>query len=369
METVARLLEKGVVIPNPLTVDIGPEVDPERISGAGVVIHPGCRIRGAATVVSAGVKLGAEGPVTLDDCLLGPDVDLKGGSFSRSVLLAGANMGPGAQVREGCLLEEEANGAHCVGLKQTILLPFVTLGSLVNFCDCLMAGGTSRRDHSEVGSSYVHFNFTPDGDKTTASLFGDVPRGVMLDQPRIFLGGQGGAVGPVRDDRHTGKASRAQEMIPVRVRQHDQHYLTSEFGGALFELSIDIHWRIDDEHLLRVVIEDQVGIGVDWSTRKRFDVQCHRVSPSSAATSASVSIGSGSDTGGGSSGAGKEASGSMPAIQSGSPSGNGVRSTPRRASRSSIQTACQGRGLVGRWGAWESDPAETNIPRSSANRR
>ncbi len=198
METVARLLEKGVAIPNPLTVDIGPEVDPERISGAGVVIHPGCRIRGAATVVSAGVKLGAEGPVTLDDCLLGPDVDLKGGSFSRSVLLAGANMGPGAQVREGCLLEEEANGAHCVGLKQTILFPFVTLGSLVNFCDCLMAGGTSRRDHSEVGSAYVHFNFTPDGDKTTPSLFGDVPRGVMLDQPRIFLGGQGGAVGPVR---------------------------------------------------------------------------------------------------------------------------------------------------------------------------
>jgi len=198
METVARLLDKGVAIPNPLTVDIGPEVDPERVSGAGVVIHPGCRIRGAATVVSAGVRLGAEGPVTLDDCLLGPDVDLRGGSFSRSVLLAGANIGPGAQVREGCLLEEEANGAHCVGLKQTILFPFVTLGSLVNFCDCLMAGGTSRRDHSEVGSSYVHFNFTPDGDKTTPSLFGDVPRGVMLDQPRIFLGGQGGAVGPVR---------------------------------------------------------------------------------------------------------------------------------------------------------------------------
>jgi UDP-N-acetylglucosamine/UDP-N-acetylgalactosamine diphosphorylase len=101
-------------------------------------------------------------------------------------------------VREGCLLEEEANGAHCVGLKQTILFPFVTLGSLINFCDCLMAGGTSRKDHSEVGSSYIHFNYTPDGDKTTASLFGDVPRGVMLNQPPIFLGGQGGAVGPLR---------------------------------------------------------------------------------------------------------------------------------------------------------------------------
>jgi UDP-N-acetylglucosamine/UDP-N-acetylgalactosamine diphosphorylase len=61
-----------------------------------------------------------------------------------------------------------------------------------------MAGGKSRKDHSEVGSSYIHFNYTPDGDKTTASLFGDVPRGVMLDRPPIFLGGQGGAVGPVR---------------------------------------------------------------------------------------------------------------------------------------------------------------------------
>jgi bifunctional UDP-N-acetylglucosamine pyrophosphorylase/glucosamine-1-phosphate N-acetyltransferase len=136
--------------------------------------------------------------VTLADCRLGPGVELKGGYFKKSVFLDKANMGLGAQVREGCLLEEEANGAHCVGLKQTILFPFVTMGSLINFCDCLMAGGTSRKDHSEVGSSYIHFNYTPDGDKTTASLFGDVPRGVMLDQPPIFLGGQGGAVGPVR---------------------------------------------------------------------------------------------------------------------------------------------------------------------------
>jgi UDP-N-acetylglucosamine/UDP-N-acetylgalactosamine diphosphorylase len=61
-----------------------------------------------------------------------------------------------------------------------------------------MAGGTSRKDHSEVGSSYIHFNFTPSGDKTTPSLIGDVPRGVMLNQPPIFLGGQGGMVGPLR---------------------------------------------------------------------------------------------------------------------------------------------------------------------------
>lgn len=197
-EKIARLIDKGVDIPNPFTVDIGEEVDPARISGQRVKIYPGCRIYGKKTALSAGTQLGAEGPVTIDDCQTGFDVELKGGYFSKSVFLDKANLGLGAHVREGCILEEEAGGAHCVGLKQTILFPFVTLGSLINFCDCFMAGGTSRKDHSEVGSSYIHFNFTPDGDKTTPSLIGDVPRGVMLREPPIFLGGQGGMVGPLR---------------------------------------------------------------------------------------------------------------------------------------------------------------------------
>ncbi|OPX93420.1 MAG: Bifunctional protein GlmU [Syntrophorhabdus sp. PtaB.Bin006] len=197
-DKIIQLINKGVDIPNPLTIDVGDEVNVDRISGKGVKIFPGCRIYGEHTVISAGCKIGYEGPVTIDNCQLGPKVELKGGYFNKSVFLEKANMGLGAHVREGCILEEEANGAHCVGIKQTILFPFVTLGSLINFCDCLMAGGRSRKDHSEVGSSYIHFNFTPDGDKTTASLIGDVPRGVMLNQPPIFLGGQGGIVGPMR---------------------------------------------------------------------------------------------------------------------------------------------------------------------------
>ena len=197
-DKIVHLIEKGVDIPNPLTLDIGDDVQVDRISGHGVKIFPGCRIYGEDTVISAGVQIGHEGPVTVENCQLGPKVELKAGYFKRAVFLEKANMASGAHVREGCILEEEANGAHCVGLKQTILFPFVTLGSLINFCDCLMAGGTSRKDHSEVGSSYIHFNFTPDSDKTTPSLIGDVPRGVMLNRPPIFLGGQGGIVGPVR---------------------------------------------------------------------------------------------------------------------------------------------------------------------------
>ncbi len=95
-------------------------------------------------------------------------------------------------------VEEEASVAHTAGLKQTLFLSYVTAGSLINVCDMLMAGGTSRRNHSEIGSSFVHFNFTPHGDKATASLVGDVPRGVLLNQPPIFFGGQGGLVGPAR---------------------------------------------------------------------------------------------------------------------------------------------------------------------------
>lgn len=194
---VTQLIARGVIIPSPHLVEVCDDVVVSHIA-AGVTIHGGCRIIGASTWIGAGSIIGAEAPVVLDNCQLGREVELKGGYFDRAVFLDGANMGSGAHVRAGTLLEEEANGAHTVGLKQTILLPFVTLGSLINFCDVLMAGGTSRKDHSEVGSSYIHFNFTAHQDKATASLIGDVPRGVFLRQRPIFLGGQGGLVGPAR---------------------------------------------------------------------------------------------------------------------------------------------------------------------------
>jgi len=195
---VMQLMEKGVRIHNPLSVEIGDEVQNSRISGDGVVLFSGTKIYGEKTIVSSGAKLGYESPVTIVDCQIGPQVELKGGFFASSVFMEKVSIGSGAQVRGGCLLEEGARGGHTVGLKQTILFPFVTLGSLINFCDCFMAGGTSQENHSEVGSSYIHFNYTPHQDKATPSLIGDVSRGVMLNQPPIFLGGQGGLVGPVR---------------------------------------------------------------------------------------------------------------------------------------------------------------------------
>ena len=141
-------------------------------------------------------------------------------------------MGSGAHVREGCILEEQANCAHCVGLKQTILFPFVSLGSLINFCDCFMAGGTSRKEHSEVGSSYIHFNFTPGGDKTTPSLIGDVPRGVMLNQPAIFLGGQGGMVGPLR--LNYGNVVAAGTILRKDFLERGKLIITKTYRAGIF---------------------------------------------------------------------------------------------------------------------------------------
>jgi len=201
-DKVEALLKKGVRMTNPFSVEIGKEVNLDKIANS-VTIYGAARVYGKETLISQDVKLGYEAPVTLINCQLGAAVELRGGYFDKSVFLEKVTLGSNAQVRAGCLLEEQSGGNHTVGLKQTILFPFVTLGSLINFCDCLMAGGTSRQNHSEVGSSYIHFNYTPHQDKATPSLIGDVPRGVMLQEPPIFLGGQGGIVGPLKIDYGT----------------------------------------------------------------------------------------------------------------------------------------------------------------------
>ncbi len=195
---VRALLEAGARIPRPEAVVVGPEVRFEQIVARGLILHPGTKISGERTVILEGAELGYEEPVTLENAVLGRRVKVQGGFVKDSVLLDGCEVRQGFHGREGCLLEEDSYFAHNVGLKMTIVFPFVVLGSLINFCDCLLAGGTSRKDHSEVGSGFIHFNFSPRGDKATPSIFGDVPRGVMLDQSPIFLGGLAGVVGPTR---------------------------------------------------------------------------------------------------------------------------------------------------------------------------
>lgn len=231
-QTLNTLIKKGVRIPNPGSVLISDDIDPDRISGENVTIHTGCKLFGPQTLIGPDTDIGYETPVTLEDTIVGQNCRLKGGFFKRAVFAGHNEFGSGAHVREGTILEEQASAAHTVGLKQTILFPFVTLGSLINFCDCFMAGGTSRKDHSEVGSSFIHFNYTPNQDKATASMMGDVPNGVMLKSRPIFLGGQGGIVGPVKIAY--GCITAAGSIIRKSETKEDRLLL----GGALKEMSI-----------------------------------------------------------------------------------------------------------------------------------
>ena len=242
MTKIQKLMEAGVRIYNPESVFIADDVDLSRISGDNVVIHAGCKIFGSSTLILQGAVLGYEAPVTIEDCQIGPDVKLNGGFFRGAVFLEKVSVGYGAHFREGTILEEQASAAHTVGLKQTILFPFVTLGSLINFCDCFMSGGTSRKNHSEVGSSFIHFNYTPNQDKATPSLIGDVPRGVMLNQHPIFLGGHGGIVGPCTLAFGTvtaaGTICRKDELRPDRLiasgikRDINIPYITSSISNV-----------------------------------------------------------------------------------------------------------------------------------------
>src|SRR5215471_2430196 len=199
LEAKLRHLEgRGVIIVDPRQTYLDDAVDVNRVC-QGAVLHPGTRLVGPRTFVGPGARVGTEGPAVLENTVIGANTEVPSGYLSDAVMLRDTRVGCNAHIRAGTLLEEEASTAHAVGLKHTILMSFVTMGSLINFCDALIAGGSSRKKHTEVGSGFIHFNYTPrgeQGDKATASLIGDVPHGVFLREPRIFLGGLSGLVGP-----------------------------------------------------------------------------------------------------------------------------------------------------------------------------
>jgi hypothetical protein len=199
LEAKLDMLEaQGVTVIDRRQTYLDQSADVSRIC-RGAVLYPGTRLVGARTFVGPGAKVGIEGPAVLENAIIGENAEVASGYLKEAVMLRDARVGSNAHIRAGTLLEEEASTAHAVGLKHTVLLSFVTMGSLINFCDGLISGGKSRREHTEVGSGFIHFNFTPrgqSGDKATASLIGDVPHGVFLRQRRIFLGGLSGIVGP-----------------------------------------------------------------------------------------------------------------------------------------------------------------------------
>jgi hypothetical protein len=194
------LISKGIIVHDRRQVFIGADVILENIL-PGTQLFPGTRVTGSNTVLGRNSIIGSEGPATLDNVVLDDGAEVASGFVTNSALLRGSRIGCNGHIRACTILEEEASTAHTVGLKQTILMSYTTLGSLINFCDGIVCGGRSRSDHTEIGSGFINFNFTPwgeRGDKATPTLVGDVYRGVFLNNDRVFLGGLSGIVGPAQ---------------------------------------------------------------------------------------------------------------------------------------------------------------------------
>ena len=225
-EEIRKIQERGVQIPDLRSVFIAREVKPENIL-PGCIIHPFSRISGAKTQIHSSAHIGLSGPatienswigenaivgnlgpVTLKDTVVGPQTILGSGVAENAVFLGKETMindfttGFGFRVRKGSLYEEDSSSAQHTDTKMTVLFPWTTLGSNINFCDALISGGTGPElgYFSEVGSGSIHFNFTIRGDKATASLFGDVCQGLFLDQDRLFIGGNNTLLGPIKAD-------------------------------------------------------------------------------------------------------------------------------------------------------------------------
>ncbi len=157
-----RLMAKGVKILAPESVVVGEEVNLENLEG-GAVIGPGTRIEGAETMIGTGTEI--QGAAVIRNCMIGRKCSLAAGEYADSVLLDGCSTVGWARVRGHSAWEEGSNSSHNCDTKTTVLGYKVTLGSLINFCNVLMLGGSNPNMEvgAEVGSGTINFNFLPIG--------------------------------------------------------------------------------------------------------------------------------------------------------------------------------------------------------------
>ena len=190
---IESLQKRNVDVWGPERVYVSEDVRLESIEAGAVIRH--ATLSGPELRIAKGAKVGVSGHAEVENCQIGTDVELGAGLYQGATFLQGAKVRGFAEIRPGTLLEEEAEVAHSVALKNTTFTSCCVAGSLINFCDLFLSGGTSRRDHTEVGSGAIHFNFDPRGDKW-GSLIGGI-QGVLLRSEPVFVGGNCGIVGPV----------------------------------------------------------------------------------------------------------------------------------------------------------------------------
>jgi len=204
-ERVRALQDRGVKILSPESVTVDHDVNFDNIE-AGVQIGPATVIVGADTMIGAGTRIA--GAATIRNCMIGRNCTLHAGEYMDSVLLDGCSTVGWARVRGHCAWEEGSSTSHNVDTKTTVLGYKTTLGSLINFCNVLMLGGTSPRLEvgAEVGSGVINFNFLPYGPTVGALIKPSTVVG-SIDSPFLscadapvrydFIGGHSSIIAPV----------------------------------------------------------------------------------------------------------------------------------------------------------------------------
>jgi len=202
---VERLSAKGVNILAPESVIVGEEVNPDNVE-AEVVVGLGTKILGTETMIGAGTEI--HGAAIIKNSLIGRNCNLAAGEYADSVLLDKCSTVGWARVRGNSAWEEGSNSSHNVDTKMTLLGYKITLGSLINFCNVLMLGGTSPRLEvgAEVGSGTISFNFLPYGPTVGALIKPSTVVG-SIESPFLvcdgaptryaFIGGHCSIVAPV----------------------------------------------------------------------------------------------------------------------------------------------------------------------------
>lgn len=221
---VDSLGRRGVDVWGPERVYVSEDVDLDAIEPGAVIRY--ATLSGPTLSIAAGATLGTSGHAEVRDCQIGRNVELGSGLYQGATFLEGSKVRGFAEIRPSTLLEEQAEAAHNVALKNTTITACCVAGSLINFCDLFLSGGRSRREHTEIGSGAIHFNFDPRGDKW-GSLLGGI-RGVLLRSDPIFIGGNCGLVGPLE----VGFGAVAAAGCIIR-KSIDENTLVAEQGKTL----------------------------------------------------------------------------------------------------------------------------------------
>ena len=228
----ATLRARGVDAWGPERVYVSEDVDLEAIEPGAVIRQ--ATLTGRTLRIATGAVIGTTGHAEVDSCQIGRNTALGAGLYQGATFLEGVKIRGFAEIRPGTLLEEQVDLAHCVALKNTTFTCCCVAGSLINFCDLFLSGGTSRQDHTEIGSGAVHYNFDPRGDKW-GSLLGGI-RGVALRSDPVFIGGTCGLVGPL--EIGFGGVTAAGSVIRKDVRENE---LVADSGKRLRRPRFDRH--------------------------------------------------------------------------------------------------------------------------------